>query len=64
MYCSILRQPCYLVNVAKTYAQDGLDDVLKIKQSINSSNARRKVSGRMEAKIVEIACGPAPEGHS
>lgn len=51
-------------NVAKTYAQDGLDAVLKIKQNINSSNARRKVSGRMEAKIVEIACSPAQEGHS
>lgn len=51
-------------SVAKTYANDGLNEVLKIKRNINSNNARRKVDGRMEARIVEIACGPVPEGHS
>lgn len=50
--------------VAKTYAQSGLEEVLKRKRSVNSDNARRKVDGRMEANIIEIACGPAPEGHS
>ena len=29
-----------------------------------SNNAHRKVDGRMEARIIEIACGPVPEGHS
>lgn len=53
-----------IAGVAKTYAQDGLEEVLKFKRSINSDNARRKVDGRMEAQIVEIACGPAPAGHS
>lgn len=51
-------------NVAKTYLQDGLEDVLKIKRNVNSNNARRKVDGRMEAKVIEMACGPAPEGHA
>lgn len=51
-------------NVAKTFVQDGLDEVLKLKRNINSNNARRKVDGRIEARIVEIACGPIPEGHS
>lgn len=51
-------------NVAKTFVQDGLDEVLKLKRNINSNNARRKVDGRMEARIVEIACGPVPEGHT
>lgn len=51
-------------NVAKAYARDGLEAVLKIKRNVNSNNARRKVDGRMEAMIVEIACGPVPEGHS
>lgn len=50
--------------MAKTYAQGGLDEVLKLKRNANSDNARRKVDGRMEARIVEIACGPVPEGHS
>lgn len=37
---------------------------MKLKRNANSDNARRKVDGRMEARIVEIACGPVPEGHS
>ena len=51
-------------NVAKTFVQDNLDEVLKLKRNINSNNARRKVDGRIEARIVEIACGSVPEGHS
>ncbi len=51
-------------HVAKTYVNDGLEAVLKIKRNVNSDNARRKVDGHMEAGIVEIACGPVPEGHS
>lgn len=51
-------------NVAKMYAQDGLEEALKIKRNVNSNHARRKVDGRTEARIIEIACGPAPEGHS
>lgn len=51
-------------NVAKTFVRDGMDAVLKLKRNINSNNARRKVDGRMEARIVEIACGPVPEGHA
>jgi hypothetical protein len=38
--------------------------VLTRKRSINSDNARRKVDGRTEAKLLEVACSPAPEGHS
>ena len=34
------------------------------KRSVNSDQARRKVDGRTEARLIEIACGPAPEGHS
>lgn len=49
-----------IATVVKTYAQDGLEEVLKLKPD----NARRKVDGRMEAQIVEIACEPAPDGHS
>ena len=32
--------------------------------NVNSDNARRKFDGRAEARIIEIACSPAPEGHS
>lgn len=48
----------------KLYAEKGLEETLKLKRSVNSDNARRKVDGRIEAKIVQMACGPVPEGHS
>ena len=50
--------------VVKAYADGGIDSVLARKRSVNSDNARRKVDGRVEARLIEIACGPAPEGHS
>lgn len=53
-----------IVNTVAAYCNAGLESVLKLKRSINSDNARRKVDGRIEARIIEIACGPAPDGHS
>lgn len=53
-----------VVNTAQQYCDEGLDAVLKIKRSVNSDQARRKVDGRTEAKLIEIACGPVPKGHS
>ncbi len=29
-----------------------------------NSNARRKVDGRVEAQLIRITCGPAPEGRA
>ena len=37
--------------------------MLTLKRSVNSNQARRKVDGRIEARLIEIACSPAPEGH-
>ena len=51
-------------NLAKTCVQNGLEEALKIKRNVNSNHARRKVDGRTEARIIEIACGPVPDGHS
>lgn len=51
-------------NVISLFCKEGIESVLKIKRNINSDNARRKVDGRCEAKIIEIACGPVPQGHS
>ena len=41
-----------------------MNAVTEFKRSINSDNARRKVDGRVEARLIELACGPVPEGHS
>lgn len=51
-------------NVAKQYATGGLESVIKLKRNVNSDNACRKVDGRAEAQIVQLACGPVPEGHA
>lgn len=60
--CGVSRAT--IASTIKLYSENGLDETLKLKRSINSDNARRKVDGRTEAKIVQLACGPVPEGHS
>lgn len=51
-------------NIVKDYYIGGIDKVLTYNRSNNSDQARRKLDGRSEAKVIEIACGPAPEGRS
>lgn len=51
-------------NTVKQYHEEGLQSVLELKRNVNSDNARRKVDGRAEARLIALACGPAPEGHS
>lgn len=53
-----------VASTVKKFATNGLEDALKYHRNENSNNARRKVDGRMEATLVQIACGPVPEGHS
>ena len=53
-----------VTNTVKLFAERGIDGIITLNRNINSDNARRKVDGRAEARIIEIACGPAPEGHS
>lgn len=51
-------------NVVCAYSNGGIENVITLKQSINSDNAHRLADGRAEAPIIELACGPVPEGHS
>ena len=50
-------------SVIDTFSSGGLDAVLTIRRSVNSDNANRKVDGRAESRIIQLACGPAPEGY-
>lgn len=50
--------------VVRLYAIGGLEEVLSLKRNSNSDTARTKMDGRAEAKLLSIACGPAPEGRS
>lgn len=53
-----------IASIVKKFSEGGIDAALARKRSVNSDQARRKVDGRTEARLVELACGPAPEGHS
>ena len=53
-----------VTNIVRQYVEEGLEATVTLKRNINSDNARRKLDGRAEARIIEIACTPAPEGRS
>ena len=53
-----------VANTVTKYINGGLSSVLQYRRSVNSDQARRKLDGRAEARIIELACGPAPQGHS
>jgi transposase len=52
-----------IANIILDYVQNGIDSVVKNKRNPNS-NAKLKADGRVEAKLIQIACGPAPDGRS
>jgi hypothetical protein len=52
-----------VTNTVAAYMNGGIENAVAIKRNLNSDNARRLVDGRAEARIIEIACGPVPEGH-
>lgn len=56
--------PATITNIIQSYVKNGIRDIIRYKISPNSSAALRKVDGRAEARIVQMACSPAPEGHS
>lgn len=53
-----------VTNTVKLYHTEGIKGITSLKRNANSDNARRKLDGRAEARLIEIACSPAPEGHS
>ena len=56
--------PATISNTVIGFEKEGISYVKKLKRNPNSNQARRKVDGRIEARIVALACGPVPEGHS
>lgn len=52
-----------VTNTVKLFTNEGISGITSLKPSVNSDNARRKLDGRAEARIIEMACSPAPEGH-
>lgn len=52
-----------IANIVSDYINGGIDAIIKINRNPNS-NAKRKADGRVEAKLIQIACGPAPDGRA
>lgn len=50
-------------NIVLDYTKNGLDGAITYKRNPNS-NAVRKVDGRGEARIIELACSIPPEGYA
>jgi transposase len=48
--------------VRRRFALEGLQAALEPKEQQNRK--RRKIDGEVEAKLVTLACGPAPAGHA
>jgi hypothetical protein len=47
-----------------TYFQAGIEKVISVGRIVKSDKTLRKIDGRVEAKLIEWASGPVPEGHS
>ena len=56
--------PATITNIVRSYVTNGITNIVRYNISPNSSAARRKLDGRSEARIIQMACGPVPEGHS
>ncbi len=56
--------PATVSNIIKLYMNHGIDSIVKYNISPNSAAALRKVDGRLEAHLIQIACGSTPEGCS
>ena len=51
-----------VANTVRNFALNGIESVLTLKRSPRSNQARRKLDGRAEARLIATACGPAPKG--
>ncbi len=56
--------PATVSNVVRDYAHKGIESILRYHINPNSAASLRKADGRTEAKLIQIACGPAPDGRS
>lgn len=56
--------PSTITNIVQSYVKNGITNIVRYNISPNSSAARCKLDGRTEARIIQMDCGPVPEGHS
>ena len=56
--------PATVSNLIRDYVNKGINSIIRYNINPNSAAALRKTDGRAEAKLIQIACSPAPNGHS
>lgn len=56
--------PSTVANVIRLFFNNGLDKALPFKRGEGSNHSHQKIDGEAEAKIIQLACDPAPEGYS
>lgn len=56
--------PATVSNIIRDYVNKGIDSIVRYNINPNSAASLRKADGRAEAKLIQIACGPAPDGYS
>jgi transposase len=56
--------PSTVANVTRLFVNKSFDEVLTFKRGEGSNHSHQKIDGEAEAKIIKLACGPAPEGYS
>lgn len=56
--------PATVSNIIRDYVNKGIGSIIRYNINPNSAASLRKADGRAEAKLIQIACGPAPDGHS
>ena len=50
--------------VINLFFEGGIDEAITIKRNSNSDHANQKLTAEDEAKLIALACGPAPEGYT
>lgn len=53
-----------VAHAIQRFLNGGLNEVLTFKRGEGSNHSHQKIDGEAEAKIIKLACGPAPEGYS
>lgn len=56
--------PSTVIKVVKLFLDGGLEQALAYHRNPISDRTNQKMSGADQARIIQLACGPAPEGHS
>lgn len=53
-----------IYSVIDLFLKGGIENVITLKRNDASNHANQKMTGKDEAILIQLACGPAPEGYT